>query len=71
VKVDGKWILRSIPKKESGSYDWSALPEGDYFIEWRQDGRRPAGNTAAQVAMKLKIIEAAVLIAIVVLTRGV
>ncbi len=51
VKTEGKWILRSIPKKESGSYDWSALPEGDYFIEWRQDGRRrrqPAGNTAAQ-----------------------
>jgi len=51
VKVDGKWTLRSIPKKESGHYDWTALPDGDYFVEWRQDGRRrrqPAGNTAAQ-----------------------
>jgi integrase len=51
VKVDGKWILRSIPKKESGHYDWAALPDGDYFVEWREDGRRrrqPAGNTAAQ-----------------------
>ena len=51
VKVDGKWILRSIPKKKSGHYDWAALPDGDYFVEWREDGRRrrqPAGNTAAQ-----------------------
>ena len=51
IKVGGKWTLRSIPKKESGHYDWSALPDGDYFVEWREDGRRrrqPAGNTAAQ-----------------------
>jgi len=27
VKVDGKWILRSIPKKKSGHYDWAALPD--------------------------------------------
>ena len=51
VKVDGKWTLRSIPKKKFGYYDWAALPDGDYFVEWREDGRRrrqPAGNTAAQ-----------------------
>jgi integrase len=51
IKVDGKWTLRSIPKKKSGHYDWAALPDGDYFVEWRDDGRRrrqPAGNTAAQ-----------------------
>jgi integrase/recombinase XerD len=51
IKVDGKWTLRSIPKKKSGHYDWAALPDGDYFVEWREDGRRrrqPAGNTAAQ-----------------------
>jgi integrase/recombinase XerD len=51
IKVEGKWTLRSIPKRESGYYEWTALPEGDYFIEWREDGRRrrqPAGNTAAR-----------------------
>ena len=55
VKVDGKWILRSIPKKQPGNYDWSALPEGEYYIEWREDGRcrrQPAGNTAAQAMEK-------------------
>jgi integrase len=51
IKQGTKWTLRSIPRKESGNYDWTALPDGDYFIEWREDGRRrrqPAGDTAAQ-----------------------
>lgn len=51
IKVDGKWVLRSIPKKASGHYDWTALPEGTYFIEWRESGQRkrePAGITASQ-----------------------
>lgn len=51
VKVDGKWTLRSIPKRKSGHYDSAALPDGHYFVEWREEGRRrrqPAGNTVAQ-----------------------
>jgi integrase len=51
IKVGGKWVLRSIPKKTSGHYDWSVLAEGTYFIEWRESGQRkrePAGITAAQ-----------------------
>jgi integrase/recombinase XerD len=51
IKIDGNWVLRSIPKKPSGSYDWTALPEGTYFVEWRENGQRkrePAGITASQ-----------------------
>jgi hypothetical protein len=51
IKVDGKWVLRSIPKRPTGHYDWTVLPEGTYFIEWRENGQRkrePAGITAAQ-----------------------
>ena len=51
IKVDGGWLLRSIPKKPSGSHDWGALPDGTYFIEWRDNGQRkrePAGITASQ-----------------------
>jgi integrase len=51
IKVDGKWVLRSIPKKPSGHYDWTVLPEGTYFVEWRENGQRkrePAGITASQ-----------------------
>jgi hypothetical protein len=40
IKIDGNWVLRSIPKKPSGTYDWTALPEGTYFIEWRDSGQR-------------------------------
>jgi site-specific recombinase XerD len=53
IKVNGKWALRSIPKKPNGHYDWTVLPEGTYFIEWRENGQRkrePAGITAAQAA---------------------
>lgn len=51
IKVEGSWVLRSIPRKPSGSYDWAALPEGTYFIEWRENGQRkrePAGISASQ-----------------------
>jgi integrase/recombinase XerD len=51
IKADGVWVLRSIPRKASGGYDWSALPDGRYFIEWYEAGKRrreTAGLTVAQ-----------------------
>ena len=39
------------PRSLLGSHDWGALPEGTYFIEWRDNGQRkrePAGITASQ-----------------------
>ena len=51
VKIDDRWVLRSIPKKANGQRDWSALPDGNYFIEFREKGKRrrlPAGATVAQ-----------------------
>ena len=39
IKINGNWVLRSIPKKPSGTYDWTALPEGTYFIELRIPGK--------------------------------
>jgi integrase/recombinase XerD len=51
IKIDDRWVLRSIPKKSNGQRDWSALPDGSYFIEWRDNGKRrrlPAGATVAQ-----------------------
>ena len=51
IKIDGRWVMRSIPRKESGNWDWNALPEGRYYVEW-YDGpnrkREPAGTTASQ-----------------------
>lgn len=51
IKTDGVWILRSIPRKPSGGYDWGALPDGRYFVEWYEAGKRrraKAGVTIAQ-----------------------
>ena len=51
IKIDGSWKLLSIPRNAKGNYDWSALPDGLYLIEWRAGGKRrreSAGATAAQ-----------------------
>lgn len=51
VKSDGQWRLVAIPRTKSGGYDWTALPEGRYFIEWRERGKRrreAGGGTAAE-----------------------
>ena len=42
IKTDGVWVLRSIPRKPSGGYDWGALPDGRYFVEWYEAGKRTA-----------------------------
>jgi hypothetical protein len=51
IKIDGDWKLLSIPRNAKGNYDWNALPDGLYLIEWRAGGKRrreSAGVTAAQ-----------------------
>jgi integrase len=51
VKVDGVWKLLSLPRNSKGNYDWNALPQGLYLIEWYAAGKRrreSAGVTAAQ-----------------------
>ena len=51
IKIDGNWKLLSIPRDAKGNYDWKALPEGLYYIEWRAGGKRrraSAGVTASQ-----------------------
>jgi hypothetical protein len=51
VKIADRCVLRSIPKKANGQRDWNSLPDGSYFIEWRENGKRrrlPAGATVAQ-----------------------
>jgi hypothetical protein len=40
IKIDGDWKLHSIPRNAKGNYDWNALPEGLYLIEWRAGGKR-------------------------------
>src|SRR3984893_3024306 len=55
---------KSIPRKPNGQRDWSALPDGSYFIEWREAGKRmrlPAGRTVSHAleAQRIKLAELA------------
>jgi integrase len=51
IKTDGRWKMFSIPRNAKGNYDWNALADGRYYVEWYVGGRRRregAGVTAAQ-----------------------
>ncbi len=51
IKSDGRWVMRSVPKKPNGEWDWKTLPEGRYYVEWYDEGarrREQAGSTVAQ-----------------------
>ncbi|HUX09712.1 MAG TPA: phage integrase SAM-like domain-containing protein, partial [Terriglobia bacterium] len=51
VKVGDRWRLVSIPHDDHGRNNWKALPEGRYFIEWWERGKRKrqaAGVTTAE-----------------------
>jgi len=52
IKHEGRWKLISIPRDKQGRYQWKDLPEGRYFIEWWERGKRKrqaAGKTTADV----------------------
>ena len=51
IKIDGLWKMFSIPRNAKGNYDWNAIADGRYYVEWYVGGTRrrvSAGVTAAQ-----------------------
>jgi hypothetical protein len=51
VKIDGRWKMFSIPRNARCNYDWNAIADGRYYVEWYVGGtrrREGAGVTAAQ-----------------------
>jgi integrase/recombinase XerD len=61
IKISRRWVFKAIPRKENGERDWNALPEGRYFIEWRESGTRvrlPAGRTVSQALEARRIKKA-------------
>jgi len=51
IKIDGRWKMFSIPRNAKGNYDWNAIADGRYYVEWYVGGtrrREGAGATAAQ-----------------------
>jgi integrase len=51
---DGKWRLVAIPKNAKGGFDWGALPDGRYYIEWYERGRRRRGAAGTTVSDALE-----------------
>jgi hypothetical protein len=51
IKINGLWKMFSIPRNAKGNYDWNAIADGRYYVEWYIGGtrrREGAGVTAAQ-----------------------
>jgi site-specific recombinase XerD len=55
IRVDERWKLVSVPRTDKGGYDWNALPDGRYFVEWWVGGRRKreAGGGTATEALEV------------------
>ena len=34
IKIDGLWKMFSIPGNAKGNYDWNAIADGRYYVEW-------------------------------------
>jgi integrase len=54
IKADRDWKLLAIPRNAKGNYDWNALPEGLYLIEWRAGGKRRRASAGVTVAQALE-----------------
>jgi integrase/recombinase XerD len=51
IKSDTGWKLVAIPRNKKGGYDWESLPDGRYYIDFYQRGKRKreaAGRTATE-----------------------
>lgn len=51
IKVGEQWKIVAIPRDKKGGYNWQALPEGRYYLDYYERGkrkRRVAGSTASE-----------------------
>ena len=38
IKIGGRWKMFSIPRNAKGNYDWNAIADGRYYVEWYVGG---------------------------------
>jgi integrase len=51
IKSETGWKLVAIPRNKKGGYDWESLPDGRYYLDYYQRGKRrrqAAGRTASE-----------------------
>ena len=48
IKIGSRWKMFSIPRNAKGNYDWNAIADGRYYVEWYVGGtrRRVSCNTS-------------------------
>ena len=44
IKINGLWKMFSIPRNAKGNYDWNAIADGRYYVEWYVGGARRRGR---------------------------
>ncbi|MEO5924501.1 MAG: tyrosine-type recombinase/integrase [Bryobacteraceae bacterium] len=54
IKFEGRWKMVSIPRDSHGKLQWKSLPEGRYYIEWHEQGKRKREAGGATVADALE-----------------
>ena len=47
IKIGVRWKMFSIPRNAKGNYDWNAIADGRYYVEWYA-GESPLGCHAPQ-----------------------
>src|SRR6266849_919436 len=40
IKIGGRWKMFSIPRNAKGNYDWNAIADGRYYVEWYAGAKR-------------------------------
>ena len=40
IKMGSRWKMFSIPRNAKGNYDWNAIADGRYYVEWSVGGTR-------------------------------
>src|SRR5258708_12672763 len=38
IKIGGRWKMFSIPGNAKGNYDWNAIADARYYVEWYVGG---------------------------------
>jgi hypothetical protein len=55
IKIGGRLKMFSIPRNAKGNYDWNAIADGRYYVEWYVGGTRRRVSTGVTAAQALEV----------------
>ena len=56
IKFEDRWKMVAIPRNKKGGYDWNALPDGRYYLDYYERGKRRRQSAGATVAEALEAL---------------